>query len=63
MKRARSHQRQNPRERRDEIAASTPSHDDIARRAYELYVQHGCTDGRDFDDWLQGERELQQRPH
>ena len=32
---------------------------DIARRAYELYLARDCEDGHDVDDWLQAERELQ----
>lgn len=31
---------------------------DIARRAYELYVERGAEHGHDVDDWLQAEREL-----
>ena len=31
---------------------------DIARRAFELYCDRGCQDGRDVDDWLAAEREL-----
>jgi hypothetical protein len=31
----------------------------VAARAFELYCQLGCQDGRDIDDWLQAERELQ----
>lgn len=32
-------------------------------RAYELYEQHGRTNGHDLDDWLQAESELtQQKP-
>jgi hypothetical protein len=34
---------------------------DIARRAYELYLARDCEDGHDVDDWLQAERELQER--
>jgi Protein of unknown function (DUF2934) len=30
----------------------------IQQRAYELYEQHGRTDGHDLDDWLQAEREI-----
>jgi hypothetical protein len=30
----------------------------IRRRAYELYVQRGMTNGHDVDDWLQAEAEL-----
>jgi hypothetical protein len=31
---------------------------EIARRAYELYEQRGCTHGHDIDDWLLAERDL-----
>jgi hypothetical protein len=31
---------------------------DIARRAYEIYLERGGTHGADFDDWLAAEREL-----
>jgi hypothetical protein len=31
---------------------------EIARRAYELYEQRGCTHGYDIDDWLLAERDL-----
>jgi len=30
----------------------------IARRAYELYEQHGHRDGHATEDWLQAEREI-----
>lgn len=30
----------------------------VARRAYDLYVTHGCQHGHDVSDWLQAEREL-----
>ena len=36
-----------------------PTHDDIAMRAYELFVQRGGQHGQDFEDWLAAERELQ----
>jgi hypothetical protein len=32
--------------------------DEIAVRAYELYVARGQADGYDLDDWLFAEREL-----
>ena len=34
---------------------------EVARVAYELYVQRGCTDGHDFDDWLTAEKIIRQR--
>ncbi len=30
----------------------------IARRAYELYLARGCEHGHDAEDWKQAEREL-----
>ena len=33
-------------------------HEDVERRAYELYEQRGRENGRDWDDWLQAEREM-----
>ena len=36
-----------------------PTHDDIANRAYELFLQRGAQHGQDFEDWLTAERELQ----
>jgi hypothetical protein len=34
-------------------------HDQIAMRAYEKWVQHGCQHGHHMQDWLEAERELQ----
>jgi hypothetical protein len=32
--------------------------EDIACRAYELYVQRGSESGNDVEDWLRAEKEL-----
>jgi len=34
------------------------SRDDIAQRAYELYVQRGENTGKDVEDWIRAEKEL-----
>jgi hypothetical protein len=34
------------------------TNNDVARRAYDLYLARGCEDGHDVDDWIQAEREL-----
>ena len=34
------------------------NHDQIAMRAYEIFLSRGAANGRDFDDWLQAEREV-----
>ena len=44
--------------RRAQPAVVNP-HVKIARRAYELFLARGSEHGRDLDDWLRAERELQ----
>jgi len=39
--------------------SSGPTYDQIAQRAYELFLARGGTHGRDVEDWLRAERELQ----
>lgn len=38
----------------------TPSHEDIALRAYELWQQRGCPEDGGHQDWLEAERQLSQ---
>ena len=35
-----------------------PSHGEVARRAYELFLARGAHHGFDRQDWLEAEREL-----
>jgi hypothetical protein len=35
------------------------AHDEIRRRAYEIYLERGGQPGGEIDDWLQAERELE----
>ncbi|MBN1960962.1 MAG: DUF2934 domain-containing protein [Deltaproteobacteria bacterium] len=37
---------------------SSPDYDAVARRAYELYLSRGGSDGNDQNDWFQAEAEL-----
>jgi hypothetical protein len=44
--------------------ASPPSQlarEDIERRAYEIYLERGGTEGSEMEDWLRAEQELQRR--
>ncbi len=43
-----------------QVTRPYPTHEDVQRRAYEIYLSQGRTDGRDLDNWLQSERELSQ---
>ena len=38
--------------------ASAASQEEIARRAFQLYLARGGEHGYDLDDWLRAEREL-----
>ena len=43
-----------------EPTRTQPTEEDIAVRAYYIYMERGGTDGNPTDDWLQAERELSQ---
>jgi hypothetical protein len=43
------------------IQNSTPSHDEIAAQAYQIYLREGCVEGHDMDHWLRAEAELRER--
>lgn len=43
------------------VEMRTPSHDEIARRAYELFLARGRQHGQAKEDWLNAERELRAR--
>jgi hypothetical protein len=40
------------------VGAESVTNDDVARRAYDLYLARGREDGHDVEDWLQAEQEL-----
>jgi Protein of unknown function (DUF2934) len=35
-----------------------PTHEQIERRAYQIYLEHGFHPGNDLADWLLAEKEL-----
>lgn len=41
---------------------SSPTHEEIAKRAYAIFLARGGKHGHDRDDWLQAEYELMQLP-
>jgi len=40
------------------IELIAPRKENVARRAYELYVQRGSEPGKDVEDWIRAEKEL-----
>ena len=43
-------------------AVAGPTYDQIALRAYHIYLERGCAPGDPMQDWLQAERELTKSP-
>ena len=39
-------------------SAESPSYNQIAEAAYQRFLRRGAEHGRDFEDWLEAEREL-----
>jgi hypothetical protein len=40
------------------VAKAAPSHEEIAKRSYELFLERGGEHGHDADDWARAEAEL-----
>lgn len=39
-------------------SSSTPTHEQITRRAYEIFIERGQPEGHDLDHWLEAEAQL-----
>jgi hypothetical protein len=49
-----------PRPLKELLTLSLPLEEQIRRRAHEIYLARGGSEGSDLDDWLQAEIEIQQ---
>ena len=47
-----------PAVRKSRAAASHPTSEEIALRAYQIYLERGGAPGNALEDWTQAEREL-----
>jgi hypothetical protein len=47
-----------PKPRKSRAAKAAPTYEEIALRAYHLYLQRHGAAGNPFDDWKQAEQEL-----
>lgn len=45
----------------EQTTKHTPAQEEIRQRAYEIHIERGGIHGCDLDDWLQAERELQEK--
>jgi DUF2934 family protein len=43
----------------DASANHAPNHDEISRRAYEIYLERGGLPGQELEDWFQAESEFE----
>jgi hypothetical protein len=47
----------------DTSANHAPNHDEVRRRAYEIYLERGGLPGQELEDWFQAEREIESAAH
>jgi hypothetical protein len=47
-----------PKKQTDNMPALAPTNEEIAERAYEIFLARGGEPGHELDDWLQAELEL-----
>jgi hypothetical protein len=50
-----------PGEAEQERSKSAPTLQQIRERAFEIHIERGGFHGMDLDDWMQAERELQEK--
>jgi hypothetical protein len=50
-----------PGEAEQEGSKSAPTPQQIRERAFEIHIERGGIHGMDLDDWMQAERELQEK--
>ena len=50
-----------PGEAEQERSKSAPTPQQIRERAFEIHIERGGIHGMDLDDWMQAERELQEK--
>jgi hypothetical protein len=47
-----------PATQKPRAASNQPTREEIALRAYHIYLKRGATPGNEFEDWMQAERQL-----
>jgi hypothetical protein len=47
-----------PKVRKPRTTKTRPSHDEIALRAYQIFLERGGAPGNPLEDWTRAEREL-----
>jgi hypothetical protein len=47
-----------PASQKPRVAKHQPTSEEIALRAYQIYLERGAAPGNELEDWIQAEREL-----
>jgi Protein of unknown function (DUF2934) len=47
-----------PASQKPRIVKNQPTREEIALRAYQIYLERGAAPGNELEDWIQAEREL-----
>lgn len=50
-----------PATKKPRTAKTAPTHEEIALRAYEIYLERGGAPGDALEDWIRAERELMEK--
>jgi hypothetical protein len=50
-----------PAAKKTRAAKTAPTHEEIALRAYEIYLERGGAPGNALEDWTRAERELMEK--
>lgn len=50
-----------PTTKKARVAKTAPTHEEIALRAYEIYLERGGAPGDALEDWTRAERELMEK--
>jgi len=50
-----------PATKKPRTAKTAPTHEEIALRAYEIYLERGGASGDALEDWTRAERELMEK--
>jgi DUF2934 family protein len=51
------------KQRKEDLLNERPTHEQISRRAYQIYLERGARPANELDDWLRAERELERIAH
>jgi Protein of unknown function (DUF2934) len=55
---AKTRESSSPTTEKSRVARNQPTQEQIAFRAYQIYLERGGTPGNEFEDWVEAERQL-----